>query len=42
MAFPDDLDKPGRTMLTSEGTCNRSSHVIGRSLYKKTKIFNTS
>ncbi|MBJ7937705.1 DNA (cytosine-5-)-methyltransferase [Bacillus wiedmannii] len=28
MAFPDDLDKPGRTMLTSEGTCNRSSHVI--------------
>ncbi|MEI4803871.1 DNA (cytosine-5-)-methyltransferase [Bacillus sp. FJAT-51639] len=28
MAFPDNLDKPGRTMLTSEGTCNRSSHVI--------------
>ncbi|HGH7176746.1 DNA (cytosine-5-)-methyltransferase [Bacillus wiedmannii] len=28
MAFPDDLNKPGRTMLTSEGTCNRSSHVI--------------
>ncbi|WP_035432002.1 DNA (cytosine-5-)-methyltransferase [Bacillus sp. UNC322MFChir4.1] len=28
MAFPDDLEKPGRTMLTSEGTCNRSSHVI--------------
>ncbi|MBE4906467.1 DNA (cytosine-5-)-methyltransferase [Bacillus luteolus] len=28
MAFPDHLDKPGRTMLTSEATCNRSSHVI--------------
>ncbi|WP_226037480.1 DNA (cytosine-5-)-methyltransferase [Aquibacillus saliphilus] len=28
MAFPDDLDKPGRTMLTSEATCNRSSHVV--------------
>lgn len=28
MAFPEPLDKPGRTMLTSEGTINRSSHVI--------------
>lgn len=28
MAFPDHLSLPGRTMLTSEGTCNRSSHVI--------------
>jgi DNA (cytosine-5)-methyltransferase 1 len=28
MAFPEPLDKPGRTMLTSEGTVNRSSHVI--------------
>jgi DNA (cytosine-5)-methyltransferase 1 len=26
--FPDHLDKPGRTMLTSEGTTNRSSHYI--------------
>lgn len=26
--FPDHLDKPGRTMLTSEGTVNRSSHFI--------------
>lgn len=26
--FPDNLDMPGRTMLTSEGTTNRSSHVI--------------
>jgi DNA (cytosine-5)-methyltransferase 1 len=28
MNFPDSLEKPGRTMLTSEGTINRSSHVI--------------
>jgi DNA (cytosine-5)-methyltransferase 1 len=28
MAFPDPLDKPGRTMLTSEGTVNRSTHVV--------------
>lgn len=28
MAFPDDLERPGRTMLTSEGSKNRSSHVI--------------
>jgi len=28
MAFPDDLNAPGRTMLTSEGTINRSSHII--------------
>lgn len=26
--FPDKLDEPGRTMLTSEGTTNRSSHYI--------------
>lgn len=26
--FPDNLDMPGRTMLTSEGTKNRSSHLI--------------
>ena len=26
--FPDILDRPGRTMLTSEGTLNRSSHLI--------------
>lgn len=26
--FPDPLDKPGRTMLTSEGTKNRSTHVV--------------
>ncbi|MDR6999673.1 DNA (cytosine-5-)-methyltransferase [Neobacillus niacini] len=28
MAFPESLNKPGRTMLTSEGTVNRSSHVV--------------
>ena len=28
MEFPDSLDKPARTMLTSEGTVNRSTHVI--------------
>jgi len=26
--FPDKLDSPARTMLTSEGTINRSSHVV--------------
>ena len=26
--FPDHLDGPARTMLTSEGTVNRSSHLI--------------
>lgn len=26
--FPDPLDRPGRTMLTSEGSKNRSSHLI--------------
>lgn len=28
IAFPDRLDAPARTMLTSESTCNRSSHII--------------
>lgn len=28
MAFPEKLDEPARTMLTSEGTVNRSSHII--------------
>lgn len=28
MSFPEKLDEPSRTMLTSEGTVNRSSHVI--------------
>jgi DNA (cytosine-5)-methyltransferase 1 len=28
MDFPDSLDKPGRTILTSEASVNRSTHVI--------------
>ena len=28
VGFPDSWDKPGRTMLTSESTLNRSSHVV--------------
>lgn len=28
MNFPDDLKSPARTMLTSEGTKNRSTHVV--------------
>jgi len=28
MGFPDALDLPGRTMLTSEASINRSTHVI--------------
>lgn len=28
MAFPEKMDEPARTMLTSEGTLNRSSHII--------------
>lgn len=28
VGFPDSYDKPSRTMLTSEGTKNRSTHVV--------------
>lgn len=28
IAYPEDLTQSGRTMLTSEGTVNRSSHVV--------------
>ena len=28
MSFPDSPEKPGRTMLTSEHTVNRSTHVV--------------
>ena len=28
VAFPDQWDRPGRTMLTSESTLNRSTHVV--------------
>ena len=36
--FPDKLDTPARTMLTSEGTVNRSSHIILDPLTKKYRI----
>lgn len=29
MSFPENLNKPGRTILTSEGQINRSTHIIG-------------
>lgn len=28
IAFPDPWDRPGRTMLTSEATLNRSTHIV--------------
>lgn len=28
MSYPDSYSSPGRTMLTSEGTINRSTHVV--------------
>ncbi|MBQ1621416.1 MAG: DNA (cytosine-5-)-methyltransferase [Selenomonas sp.] len=28
IAYPDPVDRPARTMLTSEGTTNRSTHVV--------------
>ncbi len=28
MSFPENMNEPARTMLTSEGTTNRSSHII--------------
>ncbi|MDY2913982.1 MAG: DNA (cytosine-5-)-methyltransferase [Candidatus Enteromonas sp.] len=36
--FPDYLDQPGRTMLTSEGTTNRSSHLILDPVSEKYRI----
>lgn len=38
MCFPDNLDIPGRTMLTSEGTINRSTHVVEDIKTKKLRI----
>lgn len=38
VAFPDPLDKPGRTMLTSEGSVNRSTHVIEDPQTKRLRI----
>lgn len=28
MPFPDNINRPARTMLTSEGTVNRASHIV--------------
>lgn len=36
--FPDSLDKPSRTMLTSEGSLNRSTHVIEDPMTKKLRL----
>lgn len=38
MCFPDDLDKPSRTMLTSESSVNRSSHVIEDAISGKLRL----
>ncbi len=38
MSFPEDLNSPARTMLTSEGTINRSSHIIFDDNIKKYRI----
>lgn len=38
IAFPDPLDKPSRTMLTSESSLNRSSHVIEDPITKKLRL----
>lgn len=38
MAFPDPLDRPGRTMLTSEHSVNRSTHVIADKQNGKLRI----
>lgn len=38
VAFPDSLDKPARTMLTSEASLNRSTHVIRDPESKKLRL----
>ncbi len=38
MSFPEDINSPARTMLTSEGTLNRSSHIIYDENIKKYRI----
>ncbi|MBE4704246.1 DNA (cytosine-5-)-methyltransferase [Spiroplasma platyhelix] len=38
MSFPDRIDSPARTMLTSEGTINRSSHIIEDPKTKKLRF----
>ena len=38
IAFPDPLDRPARTMLTSESSLNRSTHVIEDPKTKKLRL----
>lgn len=38
MAFPDNLDRPARTMLTSEGGISRTTHVIEDYQTKKLRL----
>lgn len=38
MSYPDALDLPGRTMLTSEGSINRSTHIIFDKLTGKERL----
>ncbi len=38
IAFPDALDRPARTMLTSEGSLNRCSHIVEDLDTKKLRI----
>lgn len=38
IAFPDSLHKPARTMLTSEATLNRSTHVISDPITGKLRL----
>lgn len=38
IAFPDSINKPARTILTSEGNLNRSTHVIEDPFTKKLRL----
>lgn len=38
MSFPENMKEPARTMLTSEGTTNRSSHIIFDETIKEYRI----
>lgn len=38
MSFPDAIDRPARTMLTSESSVNRSSHIIEDPKKKELRI----
>jgi len=38
MPFPDNLNSPARTMLTSEKSINRSSHIVEDFITKKTRF----